>query len=56
MVWLAKWIKENINNSRILIITDRDELDKQIEKEYADKHELTEEETKKSERDLRKGN
>lgn len=34
MVWLAKWIKENINNSRILIITDRDELDKQIEKVF----------------------
>ena len=34
MVWLAKWIKENVNNSRILIITDRDELDKQIEKVF----------------------
>ena len=32
MVWLAKWIRENISDSRILIITDRDELDKQIEK------------------------
>jgi type I restriction enzyme, R subunit len=31
MVWLAKWIRENIAASRILIITDRDELDKQIE-------------------------
>ena len=31
MVWLAKWIKENINDSRVLIITDRDELNKQIE-------------------------
>ncbi len=31
MVWLAKWIRENIPDSRILIITDRDELDKQIE-------------------------
>ena len=31
MVWLAKWIKENIDDSRVLIITDRDELDKQIE-------------------------
>ena len=30
MVWLAKWIRENISDSRILIITDRDELDKQI--------------------------
>ncbi len=31
MVWLAKWIKENAHNSRVLIITDRDELDQQIE-------------------------
>ena len=31
MIWLAKWIKENINNSRVLIITDREELDEQIE-------------------------
>lgn len=34
MVWLAKWIRENITNSRILIITDRDELDKQIEQVF----------------------
>ncbi len=34
MVWLAKWIRENINDSRVLIITDRDELDKQIEKVF----------------------
>lgn len=32
MIWLAKWIKENKNNSRVLIITDRTELDDQIEK------------------------
>ncbi len=32
MIWLAKWIRENLNDSRVLIITDRDELDKQIEK------------------------
>jgi len=31
MVWIAKWIRENINDARVLIITDRDELDKQIE-------------------------
>ena len=31
MVWLAKWIRENIENSRVLIITDRTELDEQIE-------------------------
>ncbi len=32
MVWLAKWIRENQNISRILIITDRTELDEQIER------------------------
>jgi len=31
MVWLAKWIWENVRNSRVLIITDRTELDEQIE-------------------------
>jgi len=31
MIWLAKWIRENITNSRVLIITDREELDEQIE-------------------------
>lgn len=31
MVLLAKWILENKPNARILILTDRDELDKQIE-------------------------
>lgn len=34
MVWLAKWIRENIANSRVLIITDRTELDEQIEKVF----------------------
>ncbi len=34
MVWLTKWIKENITNSRVLVITDREELDDQIEKVY----------------------
>ena len=34
MVWLAKWIRENITNSRVLIVTDRDELDEQIEKVF----------------------
>lgn len=34
MVWIAKWIRENISDSRVLIITDRDELDKQIEKVF----------------------
>lgn len=32
MVWLSKWIKENLDNSRVLVVTDRDELDDQIEK------------------------
>jgi len=32
MVWLTKWILENIKGSRVLIITDREELDDQIEK------------------------
>ncbi|AWN24268.1 restriction endonuclease subunit R [Deinococcus irradiatisoli] len=31
MVWLAKWILENVEGSRVLIITDRTELDQQIE-------------------------
>ena len=31
MVWLARWIRENITNSRVLVITDRTELDTQIE-------------------------
>lgn len=31
MVWLARWIRENIADSRVLIVTDRDELDAQIE-------------------------
>lgn len=34
MVWLAKWIRENIENARVLIITDRTELDSQIEKVF----------------------
>lgn len=34
MVWLAKWIIENITDSRVLIITDRIELDEQIEKVF----------------------
>jgi len=34
MVMLAKWILENNPNARIVIITDRDELDKQIERVF----------------------
>jgi type I restriction enzyme R subunit len=36
MVWLAKWIRENVDNSRVLIITDRDELDRQIVRVFGD--------------------
>ncbi|MDX2206066.1 MAG: HsdR family type I site-specific deoxyribonuclease [Gemmatimonadales bacterium] len=31
MVWLAKWIREHVSESRVLILTDRTELDRQIE-------------------------
>ena len=31
MVWLAKWLRENEADARVLIITDRTELDEQIE-------------------------
>ena len=31
MVWLAKWLRENVRDARVLIITDRTELDAQIE-------------------------
>jgi type I restriction enzyme, R subunit len=34
MVWLAKWIRENVKDARVLIITDRTELDEQIEKVF----------------------
>jgi type I restriction enzyme R subunit len=34
MVLLAKWILENNPNARVVIITDRDELDKQIERVF----------------------
>ena len=34
MVWLAKWIREHIKNARVLLITDRTELDEQIEKVF----------------------
>ena len=36
MVLLAKWILENISKARVLILTDRDELDKQIERVFTD--------------------
>jgi len=34
MVWLTKWIRENIPDARVLLITDRTELDEQIEKVF----------------------
>jgi type I restriction enzyme, R subunit len=39
MVWLAKWIRENREGARVLIITDRTELDEQIEKVFLGVHE-----------------
>ncbi len=36
MVLLAKWILENNPHARVAIVTDRDELDKQIERVFAD--------------------
>jgi len=35
MVLIAKWILSNINNSRVLVFTDRKELDKQIEEVFS---------------------
>ncbi|WP_017232918.1 type I restriction endonuclease subunit R [Pandoraea sp. B-6] len=39
MVWLTKWIRENVKDARVLIITDRTELDEQIEKVFTGVHE-----------------
>ena len=39
MVWLAKWILENKPKARVVILTDRDELDKQIEDVFTDANE-----------------
>ena len=36
MVLLAKWILENNPNARVAVITDRDELDKQIERVFTE--------------------
>ena len=35
MVWLSKWILSNNSDARVLIITDRDELDKKIERDFS---------------------
>ncbi|HYU73265.1 MAG TPA: type I restriction endonuclease subunit R, partial [Ktedonobacteraceae bacterium] len=34
MVWLARWIWEHVQDARVLIITDRTELDEQIEQVF----------------------
>ena len=34
MVWLAKWIRENVTDPRVVIITDRTELDQQIQENF----------------------
>ena len=34
MIWLAKWIREHVKDARVLLITDRTELDEQIEKVF----------------------
>ena len=34
MVWLARWVRENVTGGRVLIVTDRKELDEQIEKVF----------------------
>lgn len=34
MVWLAKWIREHVDGGRVLIVTDRTELDEQIERVF----------------------
>ena len=34
MVWLAKWIREHVTDGRVLIVTDRTELDQQIEQVF----------------------
>jgi len=36
MVWLTQWIREHVKDARVLIITDRDELDKQIVRVFSD--------------------
>ena len=34
MVWLAKWLRSNLEDARVLVITDRRELDEQIEQVF----------------------
>jgi type I restriction enzyme R subunit len=42
MVWLARWIRENVTDSRVVVITDRTELDKQITGVFNDANEQME--------------
>jgi type I restriction enzyme R subunit len=39
MVWLARWIRENVTDSRVVVITDRTELDRQITRVFNDANE-----------------
>ncbi|MBD3617466.1 MAG: HsdR family type I site-specific deoxyribonuclease [Gracilimonas sp.] len=39
MVWMAQWIRENVTDSRVVVITDRTELDKQITRVFNDAEE-----------------
>lgn len=34
MIWLARWLRENVKDARVLVITDRTELDDQIEMRF----------------------
>jgi type I restriction enzyme R subunit len=39
MVWMAQWIRENMTDSRVVVITDRTELDTQITRVFNDAEE-----------------
>jgi len=39
MVWMAQWIRENVIDSRVVVITDRTELDTQITRVFNDAEE-----------------
>jgi type I restriction enzyme, R subunit len=39
MVWMAQWIRENVTDSRVVVITDRTELDTQITRVFNDAEE-----------------
>lgn len=45
MVWLARWIREHITDSRVVVITDRTELDQQITRVFNDANEQMEQAT-----------